>query len=205
TVAVSCVLGVGGSGRRPQLTAFADAGQASLVRVVVQPAGVITAFARMPGRPLRTRGAGIEAQRVDRDVGVGHIGVGIGGGGEAERVRTVVAGGGGVVVAVEVVVGAGLGVVVLAGEPERAVGGAGDRRGAAPEGRLVLPGNVAVGRDKFGWGVDEVGDDGVEPPVDHLLRGVAEAGVLGLGERPEGLRCPVPDRGGAGRVGPVVG
>ena len=54
--------------------------------------------------------------------GVGDVGVGVGASGEAEGVGGGVAGGVGVVVAEVVVVLAGFGVMVLAGEPERAVG-----------------------------------------------------------------------------------
>ena len=83
-----------------------------------------------------------------------------------------VAAGGGVVVAVEVVVQAGFGVVVLAGEPQRRRCLAALGAGGAPEAGAVEPVDAAVVVDEFGRRADEVGDDGVEPLVDPLLRRV---------------------------------
>jgi len=86
----------------------------------------------------------------------------VGRGRESEWVGAFVVCGGGVVVAVVVVVEAGFGVMVLAGEAQQAGGFVGAGRGRdSPQCRACVPGQCSVGREEFGGGADEVGDDGV--------------------------------------------
>ena len=91
-----------------------------------------------------------------------------------------------------VVVQAGFGVGVLAGEPQGRRGSAGSPGGRAPQGVQLVAGQVPAGTDELGWSADQDGDERVEPLVDFGLRGVAEPGAFGLGQRSEGTRLIVP-------------
>jgi len=55
-----------------------------------------------------------------------------------------------------------------------------------------VPGEGAVGGDKFGGGADEIGDDGVELGVVPGLVGAVGETPFGLGEWAEGVGFPVP-------------
>ncbi len=55
-----------------------------------------------------------------------------------------------------------------------------------------MPGDVAVGVEEFGGGADQVGDDGIELPVDPFLRSVAQRGPFGLADRAEAAGFPLP-------------
>lgn len=129
---------------------------------------------------------------------------------ETERVCRYITGRLGVVIALVVVVESGLRIRVLAGEPQRTGGGSGLEgrisRGA-PACCPCLPGDSAVGCQKFGGGADEIGDDGVEArvvvglgaavPLETWVHGPGV--VFGLRDRPVTAWCEIPGGGGPSR------